>query len=58
LSARNLGKIHDMVIDLKEQEAAIKSDGESDAYMRVRQALSGFSGSLTDDLLKERDDRR
>ncbi len=57
LSARNLERIHDLVIDLKEQEAGIKSDGAPDAYMRVRQALSGFSGSLTDDLFRERNDR-
>lgn len=57
LSVRNIEKIYDLAVALKEEEAMIRKSDSLDAYMKVRQALSGFSGSLTDDLLKERNDR-
>jgi excisionase family DNA binding protein len=57
LSVRNIEKIYDLATTLKEEEASVRNSDSLDAYMRVRQALSSFSGSLADDLLKERNDR-
>ncbi len=57
LSMQSLEKIYNLATELKEEEAKSISNTSTDAYMRVRQVLSGFSGSLADELSKERDDR-
>jgi excisionase family DNA binding protein len=57
LSMQSIEKIYDLATELKEEEAKSISNTSTDAYMRVRQVLSGFSGSLADELSKERDDR-
>ncbi len=57
LSMQSIEKIYNLATELKEEEAKSISNTSTDAYMRVRQVLSGFSGSLADELSKERDDR-
>jgi excisionase family DNA binding protein len=57
LSMQSLEKIYNLATELKEEEAKSISNTSTEAYMRVRQVLSGFSGSLADELSKERDDR-
>lgn len=57
LSMQSLEKIYDLVLHLKTLESGSNSDESSYSYIRVRQALSGISGSLADNLSKERVDR-
>ena len=56
LSNRDILKVYDLVLTLKEQDET-KEVKSTKNYLRVRDALKGCSGSLTDDIAEERDER-
>jgi len=56
LSNRNILKVYDLVLSLKEQNKP-KKVKSTKYYLRVREALKNCSGSLADDIEEERNER-
>jgi hypothetical protein len=56
LSNSNILKVYDLVLTLKEQER-VKEKENTKNYLISRQALRKCSGSLSDDIKEERNDR-
>ena len=56
LSNSNILRLYDMALTLKEQETSLKKKSSKD-YLRVRKALKSCSGSLSDDIIEERNER-
>jgi len=57
LRPSDLLMVYDLMLSLKEkvQERAVRSP--LPAYKRVREALKGCKGSLSEDIMREREDR-
>ena len=52
-------KVYDLILALKGKAELrrLKSAAQAKGYLRVQRALSGFSGSLSEDILDHREDR-
>lgn len=56
LSQSEILRVYELVQTIKEQEKK-GGNNSKDGYMRVRQALKGCSGSFSDDIREERNER-
>ena len=52
-----LAKVYDLIIELKKANQVEKRKTTTAAYIKVREALKNCKGSLSDDIVKEREDR-
>lgn len=57
LEPKALAQVYDLITELKRAAGPKPQKTESDDYLKVRKALNTCKGSLTDDILMEREDR-
>jgi len=57
LGPHNILRVYDLVLALKTQDKKIQLKKPNNGYLRTRLALKNCKGSLSDDLIKERNDR-
>ena len=57
LKPEALARVYDLIIELKRTEPTKKSKTTAADYIKVRKALKQCKGSLSDDILQEREDR-
>ena len=57
LKPEALARVYDLIVELKRSEQAEKSNAITADYINVRQALKRCRGSLSDDIIQEREDR-
>ncbi len=57
LGSSELMKVYEMIISLKTKQEKYKTKKGQPAYLRVRNALKQFKGSLSEDILLLREDR-
>jgi len=57
LGPHNILRVYDLVLTLKKQDKKIQFKKPNNGYMRTRLALKNCKGSLSDDIIKERNDR-
>lgn len=56
LSQSEILRVYELVQTIKEQEKRVEKSSK-DGYMRARQALKSCSGSFSDDIREERNER-
>ncbi len=57
LKPEALARVYDLIIELKRTSQAKKSKMTVTDYMKVREALKQCKGSLSEDVIQEREDR-
>ena len=57
LKPEALARVYDLIIELKRADQAKKSETTTADYMKVRKVLKQCRGSLSDDIIQEREDR-
>ena len=57
LKPEALARVYDLIVELKGTEQAEKSKTATADYIKVRKALKQCKGSLSDDIIQEREDR-
>ncbi len=57
LGPHNILRVYDLVLTLKRQDKKIQFQKPNNGYLRARLALKNCKGSLSDDIIKERNDR-
>ncbi len=57
LKPEALARVYDLIIKLKRTSQAKKSKMTVTDYMKVREALKQCKGSLSEDIIQEREDR-
>lgn len=57
LSPTALLQVYEFIHSIKGQEDKQKNNGVSNGYLKVRKALSGCQGSMSDDVIQERKER-
>lgn len=50
-------RVHDLIVELKRTEQVEKSKTATADYIKVREALKQCKGSLSDDIIEEREAR-
>ena len=53
-----LARVYDLIIELKRTNQAKKSKTTADDYIKVRKALKQCKGSLSEDIIQEREERQ
>lgn len=56
LGPHNILRVYDLVLILKKQDQKIQLKKPNNGYTRTRLALKNCKGSLSDDIIKERND--
>lgn len=57
LKPQALAKVYDLITELKRTNQAKKSKMIAADYIKVREALKQYKGSLSEDIILEREDR-
>jgi uncharacterized membrane-anchored protein YjiN (DUF445 family) len=57
LKPEALARVYDLIVELKRTEQPEKSKTTTADYIKVREALKQCKGSLSDDIIQEREDR-
>ena len=57
LKPEALARVYDLIIELKRTNQVKKSKMTVTDYMKVREALKQCKGSLSEDIIQEREDR-
>jgi len=57
LKPEALARVYDLIMELKRADQAKKSKTTTADYIKVRRALKQCKGSLSDDIMQEREDR-
>ena len=57
LKPEAIAKVYDLITELKRTNQAKKSKGTTACYLSVREALKHCKGSLSEDIIQEREDR-
>ncbi|MBC8525733.1 MAG: hypothetical protein ISS28_01945 [Candidatus Cloacimonetes bacterium] len=57
LDADNLMFIYEIILSIKNRKKLFRSVDVSSAYKRVRELLKDLKGSLSDDIILDREDR-
>jgi len=57
LKPEALAKVYDLITELKRTNQAKKSKTTAAGYLKVREALKQCKGSLSEDIIQEREDR-
>lgn len=57
LKPEALARVYDLITELKQTNQAKKSKMTIPDYMKVREALKQCKGSLSEDIIQEREDR-
>jgi len=57
LNSHSILRVYDLVLSLKKQNKKIESKKPENGYLRTRLALRDCKGSLSQDIINERDDR-
>lgn len=57
LGPHNILRVYDLVLTLKKQDKKIHLKKPNSGYLRTRHALKNCQGSLSNDIIKERNDR-
>lgn len=57
LNSYSILRVYDLVLSLKKQNKKIESKKPENGYLRTRLALRDYKGSLSQDIINERDDR-
>ena len=57
LKPEALARVYDLIVELKRTEQAERSKTITADYIKVREALKHCKGSLSDDIIQEREDR-
>ena len=57
LGPHNILRVYDLVLTLKKQDKKIEIKMVKNGYLRTRLALRNCKGLLSDDIIKERNDR-
>jgi len=57
LGPHNILQVYDLVLTLKKQDVKIEFKKARNGYLRTRFALRNCAGMLSDDIIKERNDR-
>ena len=57
LKPEALARVYDLIIGLEQTKAAKKTKTTTADYIKVRKALKQCKGSLSDDIIQEREDR-
>jgi len=57
LKPEAITKVYDLITDLKRTNKAKKSKTTTAGYLKVREALKQCTGSLSEDIVQEREDR-
>ncbi len=57
LKPEALAKVYDLITELKRTNQAKKSKTAATGYLKVREALKQCKGSLSEDIIQEREDR-
>jgi hypothetical protein len=57
LKPEALARVYDLIVELKRADQAPKSKTTTADYIKVREALKQCKGSLSDDIIREREDR-
>jgi len=57
LKPEALARVYDLIVELKRTEQTEKSNKTLADYINVRKALKQRRGSLSDDIIQEREDR-
>ena len=57
LKPEALARVYDLIIELKRSDQAKKTKATTADYLKVRKALKQCKGSLSEDILQEREDR-
>jgi len=57
LKPEALARVYDLIVELKRSEQGEKSKTTTADYIKVREALKQCKGSLSDDIIQEREDR-
>ena len=57
LKPEALARVYDLIMELNRADQAKKSKTTTADYIKVRRALKQCKGSLSDDIMQEREDR-
>jgi hypothetical protein len=57
LKPRELIRVYDLILSLKRKPEEERRKGGSPAYLRVREALKQCKGSMSEDILLDRENR-
>ncbi len=57
LNSHNILRVYDLVLTLKKKDKTIELKKSKKGYLRARLALRNCKGSLSDDIIVERNDR-
>ncbi|MGI6492661.1 MAG: hypothetical protein ACOX0T_09690 [Pelotomaculum sp.] len=57
LGPHNILRVYDLVLTLKKQDKKLEMKMAKNGYLRTRLALRNCKGSLSDDIIEERNDR-
>ncbi len=57
MSPLDLMRVYDMILSIKSKTPEHKEREDNPAYLRVRNALKQCKGSISDEILSEREDR-
>ncbi len=57
LKPEALARVYDLIVELKRTDQAEKTKKTTADYIKVREALKQCKGSLSDDIIQEREDR-
>jgi hypothetical protein len=57
LKPEALARVYDLIMELKRSDQARKAKATTGDYLKVREALKQCKGSLSEDILREREDR-
>jgi hypothetical protein len=57
MGPHNILRVYDLVLTLKKQDKKIQFQKPNNGYLRTRLALKNCKGSLSGDIIKERNDR-
>lgn len=57
LNPQNILRVYDLVLTLKKKDRKIELIKSTQGYLRARLALGDYKGSLSNDIIEERNDR-
>jgi hypothetical protein len=57
LDPHNILRVYDLVLSLKNQDKKAEAKKAGNGFLRTRLALKNCAGSLSDDIIEERNDR-